>query len=145
MRLDRKTAAAIPEFLFHYTAGFHFQSILTEKVLRTTESNIEMSGAGPRVVWLTDVDTSSHGWAAGGAKGEVRFTVSTRGLPIFWWPEWSRAQGIEEFWYNALASAGGGNPENWFVCTEPIGIDHWANIESHSDGGFVSLLGERPA
>lgn len=143
MRLDRRTARVVPPRLFHYTAGFHLGSIVTEKTLRTSESNIDISGAGPRVVWLTDADSDQHGWAAGGGKGQVRITVGTGGLPIFWWPEWSRAQGIEEFWYNALA-ASGGDPETWWVCTEPIGAEFWTDFEVWRDGGFQSMRDQSP-
>jgi hypothetical protein len=139
MRLDRRIAKNVPETVYHYTAGFHLQAIMDSGVIRTTESNIQWTGAGPPVVWLSDADGSRFDWAAGGAKGEIRFLIVTQGLPIYYWPVWSRSQGIEEDWYHALAVSGG-DPDSWWVCTSPIPDDSWWDVEVYKDGRFVPVM-----
>lgn len=119
-----------PAVLYHYTSQIHLPRILSSGHLRLTDSNIEISGAGPPVVWLTTtVDPGGNGLDGGYDKGSVRFTVEPPNRSTFHWPTWAFEQGIEGYWYDALDSAGGGGSENWWVCTEPIPLDRVLTVE----------------
>lgn len=119
----QKLAKTPPQWLYHFTSTMHLPAIIQSGNLRLTESNIEISGAGPGVVWLTETTDPGGNGLTTGFKDQVRFTIPANSLRgyLHWWPEWSREQGIEEFWYEALhAASGGGHPDNWWVATAPI-------------------------
>lgn len=126
-------SAKPPAVLYHFTSGWHIDSILDNLVLTTTESNIEFSGAGPEVVWLTSNPEPSAQARSGGAfKQEYRIQVDPVGLPIRKWSDWAREQGIEDWWYEALDASGGGRADEWWVCLTAVtranirSIDHMA-------------------
>lgn len=127
---EHTAAARTPAVLYHYTSGIHLPEILSSGHLRLTESNIEISGAGPGVVWLTTtIDPGGNGLDGGYDKGSVRLTIDASGLPVHHWPTWAFEQGIEGYWYDALDKAGGNGSENWWVCTQPIPLDRVLTIE----------------
>jgi hypothetical protein len=125
-----------PSKLYHLTSTMHWPVIAQSGELRTTESNIDISGAGPPVVWLTTNPAPGPAWAAGGFKGEV--VIDVRAPFVQWWPEWSRDQGIEEFWYEALASSGG-DPEEWWVSLRPIPYSDWRSVRLNPSGQTLWL------
>ena len=139
----RRTATPTPPpVLYHYTSTYHFTLIRQMGHLRLTDSNIDLFGGGPGVVWLTTTSAAAGNGLEGSAldKSEIRFEVPTAGLPIHHWPVWSREQGIDEGWYNALASAGG-NPETWWVCTAPIEM-HRTKVTVRTPEGYLPVAEE---
>lgn len=135
---NRLGAKATPSTLYHYTSEMHLPAILSDGGLRLTESNIDFMGNGPGVVWLTDT-ASGDGNGVYGFKSQVRITVRP-GSRTFWWPEWSREQGIEDFWYESLDTASGGGPgagEHWWVSTAQIPRRDFLKVEVLRDGQWV--------
>lgn len=132
-----------PESLFHFTSTMHLPAILRARSLRLTESNVDISGAGPGVVWLTETtEGAGNGLGQGGFKDQVRFSIPSVMLYgyLHWWPSWSREQGIQEFWYKALeAASGGGNPDNWWVCTGAIPSIAWESVEQKQGSAWVEV------
>lgn len=116
--------------LFHFTSRFHLSFIEKDGFLKLVESNVSFyyERRGPPVVWLTTDSEPQQEWQRGSPvnKGEVRLTVEAE--PVFWWPDWSREHGIEDFWYNALDAAGGGRSTSWYVSEEPIYAKDWIDI-----------------
>jgi hypothetical protein len=115
--------------LYHYTSpdNWHLGSILEEKTIRTTESNIDPTGYGPRVVWLTkERDIRDPAWAAGSPKDRVRLEVDVPASAAFSWEGWARRHGSKPIWMNAL-KASGGSGRDWYVVERPI---QWEEIKS---------------
>lgn len=115
--------------LYHYTHRDHLATILMTRFLKVTESNISFHAehAGPDVVWLTDQDNPrflgsmlTHVWD----KTSVRITVDVP--DAHHWPTWSRAHGISEDTYRALARKG--MPKTWYVVERPIRSVEWVEI-----------------
>jgi hypothetical protein len=115
--------------LYHYTSPdpSHLGSIIEEKVIWTTESNIDIAtGYGPRVVWLTkDADVREPLWAVGSPKDRVRFTLELPASVTFSWEGWARRQGMHPRHMRTLVVSGGGGEKNWYVCVRPI---RWEEI-----------------
>jgi hypothetical protein len=65
----------------------------------------------------------------------VRFTVEIPEEDAFWWPRWSRGQGITERVYQALAlAAAPALPEQWYVVTRPVLRSEWVKVQSKRVG-----------
>lgn len=135
MRVASRTASR--EVLYHYTSGWAIESIWQQGLLRLTESNLS-AGADrtQKVVWLTEDDNPNKQEWAGGIGGgpmfktQYRITVDpSRVRGLHRWAEWSRTNGIEEWWYDALDKSGGGGAEQWWVATEEVPSDAFLKVE----------------
>lgn len=115
-----------PKLLYHYTAPItsHLGSILADGRIRTTKSNLSSARehGGPDVVWLTDSDNpGEQEWVTTVSpwKRLAVLVVELDPSRVHHWPEWSRAQGIDEVMYSGSVSSGG-DPSHWWVSTTPI-------------------------
>jgi hypothetical protein len=135
---------------YHLTSLWHLPRIEASGGLKPGESNIgcprEMADSipsqgmrigehvGPDVVWLFDtpeptlkVDGAMLRPVAGARydKRLVRITVEVPDAQ--WWPEWSRAHGIDRPWYKLMAR--GGRPQEWYVVARRIPVAEFVNVE----------------
>src|SRR5690349_14561976 len=107
--------------LWHFTSAAHLRHIMDDGVLRVTESNIGAPDdaarlfpgqafrrvgehVGPDVVWFVNVPEPKFGNMLLNDhttvdKRLVRFTCDVPDIDVWWWPEWSREQGIDRLWY----------------------------------------------
>jgi hypothetical protein len=118
---------------FHLTHAGHLPSILAERVLRTTESNVSLvrTHAGPDVVWLFDQaepdfgDEHDHGLYV--AKREIRVQVDVRAIR---WLDWAWSARMDPDDHKTLIKAGGGleRAEHWYVLPAPIPSRRWVSI-----------------
>ena len=121
--------------LWHYTSKTHLPWIEESGFLKTTESNLhsEIENYGPQVVWLLDTPDleGSHGLYGGPVdKTAVRIEVD---VPDHWtryWLEWSKGQGISQYWQDIMVAAGGGQEcaAHWVVTFRTIKKDRWVDI-----------------
>lgn len=116
--------------LFHFTSLSHYKvwGIEEDGYIDVTESNIKSDGSGPRVVWLTnDPNREAHIWKNGSAVDKTQVLIVVRVDNPFWWPEWSKEQGIDEEWYDTLAKSGG-HPHQWYVYPNKIYKLDWLTV-----------------
>jgi hypothetical protein len=123
--------------LYHFTSPEHLKSIEADGVITTTESNVNAFGGGPRVVWLTDdPDPGKAGWAEGSLYDKTAVRITVEVPDAYPWLAWAGEQGIEEYWKNALVSAGGGPDAaaSWWVVERPVHTSEWEILEVRGDG-----------
>ena len=136
-----------PEFLFHYTHPLHLSSIVVERALWTTESNIrlDVEHFGPDVVWALDTDWMPegaelpHGLLADKMLARVVFQTPKRAVR---WLDWEWTQKMPDWWREALLGSAGGEEaaEHWWVIDHPVLARHWAAVEYRdADGGWIGL------
>lgn len=120
--------------LHHFTSAMHFRLIRAAGSIHTTESNLNMLGEGPRVVWLSDSDNRElqGGWSSGSVldKTDMRISVEVPDNEAHPWKEWARARNIEWWWEEALIRAGGGEDaaKTWYVIERDIPRAEWRAI-----------------
>lgn len=129
---------------FHFTHIGHLNSIILEGRLRVTESNIGApyavpqgpSGldAGPRVVWLTDLDAlpldeDTHPLYLGlyPEKRRIRFEVD---VPAIRWLDWAPAARMDPDWRETFVRSAGGPDvvEHWYVFPAPVREPRWVSV-----------------
>lgn len=137
-----------PEFLFHYTHPLHLSSIVVERALWTTESNIsiETPNYGPDVVWALGPDHEfpldaelPHGLLADKMLARVVFQTPERAVK---WLDWEWTAKMDPVWREALLNAAGGEEaaKDWWVVDHPVLARHWAAVEYRDeDGGWIGL------
>ena len=121
--------------LWHYTSKTHLPWIEESGFLKTTESNLhsDIENYGAKVVWLLDTPDleGSHGlYGSPVDKTAVRIEVD---VPDHWvknWLEWSKSQGISQYWQDIMVTAGGGQEcaAHWMVTFRTIKRDRWVEI-----------------
>lgn len=136
---------------FHYTyAGdSHLGSILRSRLLRTTESNVDLRAghahAGPGVVWLLDRPMSAgdnHGLIVGqasfsaDAKQQIEIELRVPLREVHLWTEWARRHGSDPHHVAHLVKAGGGAAQarHWFVIARPVPESEWTTIRWRETG-----------
>lgn len=129
----------IEKTLYHFTHPAHLPVILTDQVLRPSESNFDpyAEHAGPDVVWLTDLPViqpvEDHPLTMGltEEKRRVRFEVI---VPAIRWLDWLPVQSMHPAWRATLIETGGGIQvaESWYVLPAPIRSTSW--VEVRHDG-----------
>lgn len=118
--------------LYHYTSRFHLPYILSDGVLRTTESNvsIEQEHVGPDVVWATSEPTPARlgGHGLGSIKGGVRIGFRHGGAVR--WRDWEWYGRMRPWWREAMISAGGGDAaaDTWWIVAAPIPSGLWTGV-----------------
>ena len=131
--------------LYHFTCPYHLPAIFRSGRLLPTESNIsaERTHAGPDVVWLTRRPMAQHVSSYDQERGaywpetdksRIRITVCVPPGEAQHWPKWSRDQGIAEWFYDALARAGGNDAPNWYVVARAIPQAEWLAIDDLATG-----------
>lgn len=122
--------------LYHYTSIFHVPYILSQGLLRPTESNVSMTTgrAGPDVVWLTSDhsveidDDIIHGLSA--PKTRIRISLDLpEGLAIKW-SEWEWYHRMDPEWREILIEAGGGQEcaDTWYIVPAAIKRNRWVSV-----------------
>lgn len=123
--------------LYHFTAEVHLESILSDRFLKTVESNISLrrEHSGPDVVWLTTHETADAGLGLQGSsadKGAIRFTLELDKREVHKWREWARSKGSSAETISTLAKAGGSS--SWRIIAGPIYIDAWVEVRRMRTG-----------
>lgn len=121
--------------LYHFTCLYHLSSIMAEKQLRTTCSNLRPDNTFTRpVVWLTtnaEPDLEGNALYSVMDKTEVKITIKR--LPHFkYWLTWSRKHKIPTWWARALEK--GHKPETWWVSERSITFEDILKIENTKTG-----------
>lgn len=107
---------------YHYTSKYHLPIILHDGYLKLTESNLRMDLEMYKpVVWLTNSEVlSAYSLGLNGSmvdKQEIKITLSDS--PNYKnWTIWSHDNRIKKSVANRLTS--GRNPNNWYVCEQPV-------------------------
>ena len=121
--------------LYHFSHPGHLPSILAERRLRTSESNVSITKehAGPDVVWLFDTPTVPPTTTKGSLydeKRRVRITVNVPKAHVHRWTKWGPALSMSQTWKAAFVHAGGGMPaaKRWWVATSPIPASNWLEV-----------------
>lgn len=139
--------------LYHFTSALHWQVIANQGKIETTDSvlDVDPMARTPRVVWLTtDPEPTTQGWADpsskmlrevyGLSKTQLRIAVNGDTLnerQLHHWPAWSAEHGIEQWWYDSLADAGG-DSEAWWVYVEgTIKFKHWYELVQTTNGEVI--------
>jgi hypothetical protein len=127
--------------LYHYTTPLHLRSIVSEGVLRPTESNVSLleEHAGPDVVWATDApslpEIGAHG--LGPIKGGVR--IAFRHPRAVRWMEWPWRERMDPLWRDAMVSAGGGDAaaQHWWLVEGPVPMKLWESLAIDPTGRYL--------
>lgn len=137
-------------YLYHFTALEHLTSILEEKRLRLSESNltdwrkhtfdVDAYNEGrlklyKPVVWMTteeEPDAFALGLSSAVLdKTVVKITIKKR--PCFKkWRQWSRANNINKEWARAIEK--GRNSNTWWISELPVGYKDIERIENRLTG-----------
>lgn len=119
------------EVLYHFTCALHLPSILKEKQLRVTCSNLSPYDFSLKpVVWLTtnkDPDREGNALYSAVDKTEIRITVK-RQKHHKYWPTWSRKNKILDWWAESLEKDC--NPDTWWVSEKSIPFGDIIKIEN---------------
>lgn len=107
---------------YHYTSRYHLPVILYDGYLKLTESNLRLEEEMYKpVVWLTSAEVlSAYALGLNGGianKTEIKITLRESNNYKNW-TIWSHDNRIKKSWANRLAS--GRNPNNWYICEQPI-------------------------
>lgn len=133
---------------YHFTSVVHLPYILAAGQLGITESNISMTtnNAGPDVLWLStrsrfNAKLNQLGlYGSAVDKTQVRFELSLPTDEVKPWFGWSRRQGIEKSWYQALNNAASGGAKHWAVIERPVPVAEWVSvIDMHTGELLVDL------
>lgn len=129
---------------FHFTHIGHLPSIMAQRRLLPTESNVGApypvndgpmgTRIGPDVVWLLDTDVAdgdaseddtTHGLYPD--KRRVRFTVDVAAVR---WVDWAPAKIMSPDWRERMVAAAGGaeRAEHWYVWPAPIRDRRWLSV-----------------
>lgn len=122
---------------YHFTSRRHLPVILTDGLLKPTESNVspDEAHAGPPVVWLLDlpeIPVDSHGLRMPEGvdldKTEVRFEVN---VPAIHWLDWEWTSMMDRQWREIIIRVGGGEraADHWYVWPAPIKRNRWISVE----------------
>jgi hypothetical protein len=140
------------ERLYHFTLLENVDSILREGIIRGDVPTSPLEGY--QAPWLTDdPNAGNQGWVEGGNKTQVRLTVlipewrrDSEGQPysppdyLWKWRDLADAEGVEDWWFDALDKAAGGGSEHWYVYKGPEGIrPEWIPIVEDRTGNKVVL------
>ena len=135
--------------LYHYTAEYHLPSILEEKKLRLSESNLknyakqgydweaynrgELKLYKP-VVWMTEAeepDVESIGLYSAVDKTAIKITIKKQAY-FKKWKQWSRANGIEKEWARILERGKAANI--WWISELEVPFSGIVRIENRYTG-----------
>lgn len=124
---------------YHHTSPAHLSSILADKVIRPTESNVGSPlschtphgpNFGPDVVWLLDTPDLDfpHGLTIPQLDITQPFMFDKRKawiqveVPAIRWLDWAPAQRMDREWRTILVDGGGGPEaaEHWWLWPNPI-------------------------
>lgn len=138
--------------LYHYTAIYHLQQILKDRLIKTTASNllepvnlrienhnmVSDTDHYKPVVWFSselDFDSAIKNGLDGSAldKTEVAIEIDTSGPQLFFkWDEWAQQNGIKEAWFERLKRTGP-NWRTWYVSENPVRITSTTRIIPRPD------------
>lgn len=147
------TRRRAPKFgtYYHYTAPHdsHLGSILRERVIRTTESNLSLrtERAGPDVVWLLDRPLrwgETHGLVTpsnpnGEFKTHAEIAVRLPKDEVHVWTVWSQMRRMDPVDWDVLVAAGGGISQAlaWRVIERPIPESEWLTVTNRVTGEML--------
>lgn len=135
--------------LYHYTSLKLFQSILDDRVIKLTASNllkpinphivnrcfIDETDIYKPVVWassLIDFDEAEK-MGIPKFKTEVAIEIDSASIQFFHkWSEWAEENNIDQMWFNALKITAP-QWETFYVSEKPIVIDDHTKIKLRSD------------
>lgn len=141
--------------LYHYTCKRWLTSIMNDGFLRLTESNLldmrkpentthlEAYNKGDRsadaylykpVVWLTDKEEpDEYGLGLHSTVDKTEIKITVKKMPYFKkWKEWSKANGINKEWAQALSR--GRDTNSWWVSPVRVRLEEIVKIENRYTG-----------
>ena len=132
--------------LWHFTYPERVDDIVAEGLYVTDIPTSPTQDQGYRGVWLTeDPNPLAQGWAVSsgldGTRG-ARITVDIphHALPgiLYRWLDLAKAEGVEDFWLDAMNKAGGGGQEFWYVYISRSGAPY-SGLEEGIPAEWISF------
>ncbi len=129
--------------LHHFTSPYYLPSILTERRLMTTLSEIEFPRAGePYVLWLTTdpwkgdrrekYPSSPH--TDGMDKTGIRFTLRLPKAEVMRWKWFAKERGATDKAISALNRASKQTMGNWYVIEREVPSEEWSEVTDTETG-----------